>query len=43
LPELPDDIVPSVEEQAVADIDDSASTRMMKTEETLACGFMANS
>jgi hypothetical protein len=35
LPELPDDIDPSVEEQAVTDNDDSASTSIAKTAETI--------
>jgi hypothetical protein len=40
---LPDDIDPSVDEQAVADNDDSASTRIKKTAETIPCDFISNS
>jgi hypothetical protein len=42
-PEPPDGIDPSVEEQAVADNDESARTKIMKTAETIPCDFISSS
>jgi hypothetical protein len=43
LPELPDDVDPSVDVQAVTDSDDSASATNTKTAESILCNFISNS